>query len=166
MEILSRLEALRGRIKSKALERAIAELKIALKDLDKGIRKSSEGLDHFSAKLKILKELTRDGGSCYIESEQTGISKIGYRPDAIVINDKELIILEIETDQRRMVEKLRKIRRKWDEITSTPMLTGRRLRIVFGVTDSELKDYVLKEAKKLSGIEIYSISDDDIVRLF
>jgi len=166
VEILRRLEDLRGQVGSRALERAIMELRIALNDLDRGIRRSSEGLDHYSVKLRLIEKFTEDGGSCYIESEQTKISKIGYRPDAIIIKDDELIIVEVETDQRRMIEKLRKIRRKWNEITSTPLLTGRRLRIVFGVTDNELRDDVLREARRLVGVEIYSVSDGGIVRLF
>ncbi len=161
-DIIERLESLN----LESVRKAIEELKIALKDLEGGMRRSSEGFDHYSAKLRLIEELTRDGGSCYLESEQTKLSKIGYRPDAVIVKDDEVVILEVETDQRRMVRKLRKIGKLKDTILSSPLLTGRRLRIVFGVTEDRLREDVVKEAKRIGEIEIYFVSGDRILRLF
>ncbi len=154
-EIVARLERVKEAVKLKSLERAIEELKIAVEEVESLRRKGSEGLDHYRAKVRLIEELTKDGGTCYLEAEHTGISKIGYRPDAVIIKDEEVIFVEIETDQRRMLKKLRKLRRLWNKIVSFPITTGRRIRIVFGVL-GDVREDVLREAKSMN-VEVYSI---------
>jgi len=164
-EILSRLDYINRIVDSRAIQRAIEELRIAMGELDSLRRKSTEGLDHYSAKVRLIEELMKDGGSCYLESEQTKLSRIGYRPDAVIVKDDEVIFVEIETDQRRMIEKLRKLRRLWDKILQSPILTGRRLRIVFGVLNENVKDELILEAKKLDNVEIYGVLSDGLIRI-
>ncbi len=163
-EIVERLENINRLVNFKSIERAIEEIKIAIGELESFRRKSTEGLDHYSAKVKLIEELMKDGGTCYLESEQTKLSKIGYRPDAVIVKDEEVIFVEIETDQRRLLRKLKKIRKLWSKIIQSPILTGRRLRIVFGVSDERIGKEVISETKKLN-VEIYAVSSDSIFRL-
>jgi len=163
-EILSRLDDISREIDSRAIQRAIEELRIAMSELESLRRKSTEGLDHYSAKVKLIEELMKDGGTCYLESEQTKLSKIGYRPDAVIVKDDEVIFVEIETDQRRMIGKLKKIKRLWDKILQSPILTGRRLRIAFGITDEKLREESISEVKKLN-VEIYAVLPDRVIRI-
>ncbi len=164
-EIVGRLKNINKLVDIKSIEKAIEELRIAVGELESFKRKSIEGLDHYSAKVKLIEELMKDGGTCYLESEQTKISKIGYRPDAVIVKDDEVIFVEIETDQRRMVKKLKKLRRLWGKILQSPILTGRRLRIIFGVIDEHLRDELILEAKKLDNVEIYAVSPDCIFKI-
>ncbi len=157
-EIIARLEKVGQTVKLRPIERAIEELKIAVKEFESRRRKGSEGFDHYQAKIRLIEELTKDGGACYLESEQTKLSKIGYRPDAVIIKEDEVIFVEIETDQRRMIKKLKKIRRLWNEITSSPITTGRRIRVVFGVLGDVGGD-VLREVRNMN-VEIYSVRSD------
>ncbi len=160
-EIVEKLENINRLVNFKSIERAIEELRIAVRELKSFRRKSTEGLDHYSAKVKLIEELMKGGGTCYLESEQTKLSKIGYRPDAVIVKDDEVIFVEIETDQRRLLRKLKKIKKLWDRIIQSPILTGRRLRIVFGVLDERIGKEVILEAKKLN-VEIYAVSSDSI----
>lgn len=156
-KILRELESINKEMNSKALRKAIDYIKIALKE-EKDL-KGSEGFAHYLAK-KRLAELF--GGCCYYESEGTGLSKEGYRPDAILIKDDEAIILEVETDKRRILKKFEKIRRNYDKILSNPIFTNRRVRIVFGVFDFD--DRIARRAKNL-GIELYKINEEKIERI-
>ena len=164
-EIVERLEEVKRLVGIKSIERAIEELKIAIGELESPKRKSTEGLDHYSAKVRLIEELMKDGGTCYLESEQTKLSKIGYRPDAVIVKDDEVIFVEIETDQRRMLRKLKKIKKLWDRIIQSPILTGRRFRIIFGITDENVKNEVISEVKKLNNVEIYTVLPDRVVRI-
>ncbi|GEM_PF-942972 len=164
-EIVERLENINRLVSIKSIEKAIEELRIAVGELESFRRKSTEGLDHYSAKIKLIEELMKGGGTCYLESEQTKLSKIGYRPDAVIVKDDEVIFVEIETDQRRMLRKLKKIRKLWDKIIQSPILTGRRLKIAFGVTDEKLREELISEIKKLNNVEIYAVLPDRVVRI-
>ncbi len=152
-EILERLESLRGRVRSRALERAIEELRIAIEEMGGVKRKSNEGLRHYLAKVELLK---RFEGSVYLEAEETGLSKIGYRPDAVVIGDDEIVIVEIETDPRRAIEKIEKIKRKMDKIKRSPITTNRRLRIVMGIL-GKVREELRRRAEEV-GVEIVELS--------
>ncbi|HIP24880.1 MAG TPA: hypothetical protein EYG81_00205 [Archaeoglobus profundus] len=156
-DIIRQLNEINRIVNSKAIEKAIENIEIAIGELRSLKRKSSEGLDHYKAKIKLLEKILEDGGSCYLESEQTKLSKLGYRPDAVVIKDREVILVEIETDQSRMLRKLKKLRKVYPKILQSPILIGRSLRIVFGVTGN-IKQKVIEEAKKLNNIEIYKIN--------
>lgn len=164
-EIVERLENINKLVDIKSIEKAIEELRIAIGEIESFRRKSTEGLGHYSAKVKLIEELMKGGGTCYLESEQTKLSKIGYRPDAVIVKDDEVIFVEIETDQRRMLKKLKKIKKLWDKIIQSPILTGRRLRIVFGIIDERVKEELISEIKKLNTIEIYAILPDRVVRI-
>ena len=152
-EILDRLERLREKVESGALGRAIEELRIALEEMGGVRRKSNEGLRHYLAKVELLR---RFEGSVYLEAEETGLSKIGYRPDAVVIGDEEVVIIEIETDPRRAMEKVRKIERKMGEIRRSPITTNRRLRIVMGVL-GKVGEELRRKARKV-GVEVVELS--------
>ncbi len=150
-DILTELESINRDMRSKALSKAIDYIKIALKE-ERDL-KGSESFAHYLAKKKLVEMF---GGCCYYESEGTGLSKRGYRPDAILIKDDEVIILEVETEKRRILKKFEKIHKNYDKILSNPIFTNRRVRFVFGVFDFD--ENILKKAKKL-GIELYKIDE-------
>ena len=152
VEILDRLERLKEKVNSGALNRAVEELRIALEEMGGIRRKSNEGLKHYLAKVELLK---RFKGSVYLEAEETGLAKIRYRPDAVVIGEREVVIIEIETDARRAMEKVRKIERKIDEIRKSPITTNRRLRIVMGVVGKVGKE--LRRRAERVGIEVVEL---------
>ena len=158
-EIIKQLNEINKVVNSKAIEKAIENIEIAISELRSLKRKSSEGLDHYKAKIKLLEKILENGGSCYLESEQTKLSKLGYRPDAVVIKDKEVVLVEIETNQARMLRKLKKLRKVYPKILQSPILIGRSLRIIFGVV-GEVKQEIVEEAKKLNNVEIYKINDN------
>ena len=162
-EALRMLEDVSKVFDSKPILRAIEELKIALMEINGVKRKSTEGLDHYRVKLKLVDELTKDGGSCYLESEGTGLSKIGYRPDAVIVKKDELVILEVETDQRRMVRKIRKLLDILPRIKSSPLATGRRLRVVFGVT-GDVRDEI-RDIAGSAGFEVYTVKEGRVLRV-
>ncbi len=149
--------------KSKPVSRAIEELRIALMEIEGLKRKSCEGIDHYTLKSMLVEELTKDGGSCYLESEGTGISKMRYRPDAVILKDDELIIVEVETDQRRMAEKIEKVSRVIGKIKSSPLATGRRVRVVFGVVE-DLRDDLREKARE-RGFEVYCLSSGRLLKI-
>ena len=117
-EIIKQLNEINKVVNSKSIEKAIENIEIAIGELRSLKRKSSEGLDHYKAKIKLLEKILENGGSCYLESEQTKLSKLGYRPDAVVIKDKEVVLVEIETNQARMLRKLKKLRKVYPKILS------------------------------------------------
>jgi hypothetical protein len=163
-EIAKQLREINRILDSRTLDKAIENVEIAINELQDQKRKSTEGLDHYNAKIKLLDMILKDGGSCYLEAEQTKLSKIGYRPDAVVIKDREVVILEIETDQRRMLKKLKKLKDVYPKILQSPILTGRSLRIVFGVVGGEIRDDVIKEARRLN-VEVYRVSGEGITKV-
>ena len=63
-----------------------------------------------------------------------------------------------------MIGKLKKIKRLWDKILQSPILTGRRLRIAFGITDEKLREESISEVKKLN-VEIYAVLPDRVIRI-
>ena len=149
--ILKELEEINTILRSSAVDKALEYLRIAM---DESLKlKGVEGFDHYTAKVKLVNELLKEGGSCYLEAEQTKLSKIGYRPDAVIIRDDEIVIVEIETDRSRAVKKLKKLKRCLDKIKTHPIVGNRRLRIVFGILD-EL-DEKGKELAKQLGVEVY-----------
>jgi len=162
-KILEELEDIRRDFAIKSLDKAIEDLKIAVKELYKIERKGLESLDHYDAKAKILEMI---GGTHYLEAEHTKLSKIGYRPDAVVIKDREVVIVEVERDRRRLLNKVRKIKKLYNEILKNPILTGRKLRFVFGLVDIDLDSEIVKELKTLKDIEIYKIIKNKIKKIY
>ncbi len=154
--IVEELEDINGVLKSPCIVKAIENLKIVLSGERK--KRGTESYDHYRAKLRLVELFLKDGGSCYLEAEQTKISKIGYRPDAVVINDDEVVIIEIETDQRRMRKKLKRLKKILDVLRDHPIVSNRNLRIVFGVF-GDVKYDVVKYAKDI-GVEIYRFNGD------
>ncbi len=163
--VLRELKEVGKIFKSRTIDKAIEDVKIAIRELQELKRKSSEGLEHYNAKIVLLNMLLKDSGSFYLEAEQTKLSKIGYRPDVVIIKDKEVIILEIERDQSRMLKKLRKLKRIYDRILQSPILTGRNLRIIFGITCERINDRILNVAKEINNVEIYKIKNNKIKRI-
>ncbi len=150
--ILAELEEINRELKSKALEKALEFLKIALSEEIE--LKGYESFNHYIAKKRLIEMF---GGNCYLESERTKISKIGYRPDAIIIRDDEVIILEIETDKNKASKKFEKIRKNYNKIITNPIFTNRKARIVFGVFD--IDENLIKKAESI-GVELYKIGEN------
>ncbi len=150
--ILTELEEINREFKSKALEKAMEFLKIAISEEIE--LKGSESFNHYIAKKRLIEML---GGSIYLESESTKISKIGYRPDAVIIRGDEVIILEIETDKKKALKKFEKIKKNYNKILSNPIFTNRKARIIFGVFDVDEK--LIKKAESV-GIELYKIGEN------
>ena len=163
IRILKDLEEVRSKISIKSLEKAIEDIKIAINELEKIERKGLESLDHYSAKAKILEMI---GGTYYLEAEHTKISKIGYRPDVVVIKDDEVVLIEIERDRRRFINRIKKIKKFYDKILNLPILANRRLRIVFGIVGFEINQDVIKELKRLDCVEVYKIANDKIEKIY
>ncbi|WP_457548609.1 hypothetical protein [Archaeoglobus sp.] len=151
-KILKELEEINATLKSKALERAIENVKIALH----GEKIGSEGYEHSYIRSKLIERM---GGNVYIESEQTGLSKLGFRPDLVMIRGDEVVIAEIETDKSRALKKMRKVAKLMDKLKSHPIVANRRLKIIFAL--SKWDDRVLDFAKRC-GFEVLLLEGRDL----
>jgi len=162
-KLIDELEKINRLVNVKSIDKAIECLKIAVKELEEFERKGLESFEHYDAKLRLLKRI---GGTYYLEAEQTKLSKIGYRPDAIVIKDNEVLIVEIEKDKSRFLKKIRKLRGLYNKIIESPILINRSLKIVFGLVEMDLDDKLKEELKNLKNVEIYRITKDKIERIY
>jgi len=153
-KILEELEDINKNLKSKALEKAIENIKTALH----GEKVGSESFEHSYMRSKIVEMF---GGNVYVESELTKLSKIGYRPDLVIIKGNEAIIVEIETDKRRALKKMEKVTKILNKIRSQPILANRKLRILFVLSSWDEK--VLNYAKS-KNFEVYVLKDDELIR--
>ncbi len=153
--ILRELEDINKNLKSKAVEDAIESLKIALH----GEKVGSEGFRHSYIRKKLIEYF---GGNVYIESGGTGISKIGFRPDLVIIREKDVIIAEIETDMKKAMKKMEKIAEKIEDLKKNPIFVNRRLRIVFAI--SEENERIKSRAKKL-GFELFVLRDKELAKV-
>ncbi|WP_456327843.1 hypothetical protein [Archaeoglobus sp.] len=151
-KILRELEEINATLKSKALERAIENVKIALH----GEKVGSEGFEHSYIRSKLIERI---GGNVYVESEQTGLSKLGFRPDLVMIKDDEVIIAEIETDKSRALKKMRKVAKLMDRLKSHPIVANRRLKVIFAL--SKWDDRILDFAKRC-GFEVLLFEGGDL----
>ncbi len=122
--ILKELEEINETLRSKAVGKAIENIKIALH----GEKIGGEGFEHSYIRSKLIELL---GGNVYVESEQTGISKLGFRPDLIVIKGEDVYLIEIETDKRRALRKMKRLAEKLEELKRHPVVTNRNLRVLF-----------------------------------
>ncbi|ADB58110.1 hypothetical protein [Archaeoglobus profundus] len=151
-EILEELERINYVLRSKALERAIENIKIALH----GEKVGSEGFEHSYIRHKLIEKI---GGNVYIESGQTGLSKLGFRPDLVIIKDEEVIIAEIETDKGRALKKMRKVARLLKDLKSYPIIANRKVRVVFAL--SKWDERVLSFAESC-GFEVLLFEGEDL----
>lgn len=149
-KVLEELEDLNSTLKSKAIEKAIENVKIALYSEKVG----SEGFKHSYMRRRIVEIL---GGNVYVESELTGISKIGYRPDLVIIRGNEVRIVEIETDRRGALRKMRKVSNLLKDLKT--FARGRTLKVTFVISDWD--ENVLKFAKD-KGFEIYLLEGEEL----
>jgi len=153
-EIIKKLEEINKELKNKAIDKAIENLKISLY----GEKIGSEGFYHSYIRKKLLELFS---GNIYVESSNTGFSKIGFRPDLLIVNDKELIIIEIETNKKRAKNKMNKIYKNLDRIKLHSLAINRKIKIVFCSTffDKEL----IKEAKE-KNFEVYILKGKDLIK--
>ena len=151
-KILKELEEINSKLRSRALERAIENIKIALHSEKVG----SEGFEHSYIRSKLIEMM---GGNVYIESEQTGLSKLGFRPDLVMIKGNEVIIAEIETDKGRALKKMRKIAKLMDKLKSHPIVANRRLKVIFAL--SKWDERILDFAKRC-GFEVLLLEGGDL----
>ena len=143
--ILKELEEINLDLRSRAIEKAIENIKIALH----GDKVGCEGFEHSYMRKKVVEMF---GGNVYVESELTGISKLGYRPDLVIVKGDEVIIVEIETERRRALKKMEKVYKILDKIKENPIFSGRRVRVVFALLKWD--DEILRFAKS-KGFEVY-----------
>lgn len=154
-KILKELEELNRVLKSKAVENAIESLRIALH----GERVGSEGFEHSYIRMKLIELF---GGNVYVESEGTKVSKIGLRPDLVIVKGNEVILAEIETDERKAIKKMIKVAENIEKIKRNPIFASRRLRVVFAI--SEYDERVKSKAKDL-GFELFVLKGDELVKV-
>lgn len=154
-KILEELEEINQILKSKAVENAIESLRIALH----GEKIGSEGFEHSYIRRKLIELF---GGNVYVESGGTSISKIGFRPDLVIVRGDEVIIAEIETDKRNAIRKMTRIAKNIEKIKRLPILAGRKLRVVFAVIEEDEK--VKSKAKDL-GFELFVLKGYELVKV-
>ncbi len=154
-EMINKLEKINNELNNKAIEKAIEYLKIALKSEKVG----SEGYVHSFIRSLVLKKFK---GNVYIESQQTKFSKIGFRPDVIILNEKEIIIIEIETNKKRAEEKLKKIINRFPEIEKLPLCNQRKIKIVFCLSfyDADL----IKKIKNQK-FEVFILKNNELFQI-
>ena len=152
-KIIKRLEELNCELNSNAIKKAIENLKIAIY----GKKVGSEGFEHSYIREKLFELFS---GNIYVESANTGFSKIGFRPDLLIVNDKELIIVEIETNKKRAKNKMSKICKNLEKIKAFPLSINRKVRIVFCLTFYD--DEFLKEAKE-KNFEVYILKGKELL---
>ncbi|WP_456372671.1 hypothetical protein [Methanocaldococcus sp.] len=155
LKIIDELNEINRELKNKAIEKAIENLKIAVY----GDKIGSEGFYHNYMREKLLEMFQ---GSQYIESSGTKISNLGFRPDLVIINKKELIIAEIETNNKRALRKMEKIAKVLDKLKNLPIATNRNVRIIFCLL--ETNDKIITKAKK-HNFEIFVLDNFEIKRL-
>ncbi len=153
-KILGELEEINCELKSKALEKAIENIKIALH----GEKIGGEGFEHSYMRRKIVEMI---GGNVYVESELTGISKLGYRPDLVIVKGNEAMIVEIETEKRNALRKMKKVSKILSKIKSNPIFSKRILRVIFVL--SSWDDDVLRFAKS-KGFDVYLFKGDELFK--
>ncbi len=152
-KVLKELETIED--KNKALLKAIEYLKIAKNNEVYGFESQAHNL----IRKKIIKLFE---GAVYQESKDTGFSKkAGFRPDIIILNQKEIIIVEIETNKKRAKNKINKISKNFDKIKALPLAINRKIKIVFCLTFFD-KD-LIKEIKE-KNFEVYILKSNEIIK--
>ncbi len=129
-------------LNDKAIESAINNLKIFISS---GKKIGREEYYHSLMREMILNILGNKLG-CYVESKSLNFVKLGFRPDIVLISEKEIIIIEIETDKRRTLKKMNKIYKSLENIYSLPITTNRKIKVIFCLAE-EWKE-VINIAKK------------------
>lgn len=155
-KILKELEEIKRFWRSKAIDDAIECLKIALH----GERIGSEGFEHSYIREKLLNIF--GGGNVYLESEGTKISKIGFRPDIVIIRGKDVIIAEIENDKREVIKKIVKVAERIEKLKRHPVLANRNLRIVFATSDWDEK--IISKVRNF-GFEFFAFNGDTLIKI-
>ncbi len=153
--ILKELEDINKDLKSKAIENAIESLKIALH----GEKVGSEGFEHSYIRRKLMETF---GGNIYVESGGTKISKLGFRPDLVIIREGEVIIAEIETDARRALKKMDVVAKKLEIAKRYPVFANRKLRVIFALSKED--ERAESKAKEL-GFELFVLEGEELVKV-
>ena len=160
--IVRELEEIQSLLRVKTLEEAIERLKISIRELEGFEKKGSESLSHYDVKIKLLEMFN---GAHYLESEKTKLSKFGVRPDAVVISDDSVLIIEVEKDKKNFLRKVKKLGKVKDNLLESPIFTGRKLKFVFGLVGFELDEELRKEVLNLGDVEVYSSFGGELRRL-
>ncbi|ADC65889.1 hypothetical protein Ferp_1745 [Ferroglobus placidus DSM 10642] len=161
-EIVRELEEMQSLLKVKALGEAVERIKIAIKELEGFEKKGSESFSHYDLKIKLLEMFK---GSHYLESERTKLSKFGVRPDAVVIKDDAVVLIEVEKDKKNFLKKVRKLKKVKDKLLESPIFTGRKIKFVFGLVEFEIDEELKKEVLSLGDAEVYSSFGGELKRL-
>ncbi len=99
-KIIKELENINKSLKNRSLENAIKEIKIAIKEQSFMLkRKCNESVDHYLMKNLIFNEIAKEGDAYYLEAESIKLSKIGYRPDVVILRSNDAIFIEIENTE-------------------------------------------------------------------
>ncbi|XRO77123.1 hypothetical protein ACO3VM_00940 [Methanocaldococcus sp. 10A] len=155
LDIIKELEDINKKLNSKAIDKAIGNLKIAIY----GDKVGAEGFYHSYIREKLL-EIFK--GNQYIESSGTKLSNLGFRPDLVIINDKKVIIAEIETDKKRAINKMRKIANLINNIKKHPIATNREVKVIFCLLSSDSK--IINKAK-MYGFELFVLDNGRLKKL-
>ncbi len=170
-KIIDELESINRILKSRSLENAIKEIRIAIKEQNfKLKRKSNESMEHYIMKNLLFNEIIKEGDAYYLEAEDTKLSRVGYRPDIVILRENDAIFIEIERNPRNIIKKLVNIKDKQRKIKNHSIFTGRSVKVVFGVLGNEVDENILKNIKKIEkyidfDVDVYLYSGENLKKV-
>ncbi len=169
-KIIKDLKEINRTLKNKSIEKAIKEIEIAIREQNfKLKRKSNESIEHYMMKNLLFNTITKDGDAYYLEAENIKLSKMGYRPDIVVVRENDAIFIEIEKNPKNIIKKLKNIKNKSEKIKKHPILIGRNIRVIFGIL-SQINEEILEEIKKISryidfDVDVYLYENEELRRI-